>query len=472
MIYMLENVSPKRVFHYFEEICTIPHGSGNTDKISEYCVRFAREHGLSHTKDALNNVLIKKSASKGLEAHPPVILQGHLDMVCEKTPDCDISFATDGLRLRLDGDLLSAEGTTLGADDGIAVAMILAILEDNNAVHPPLEALFTVDEETGMYGAEGFDASRLSGSTLINLDSGEEGVLTVGCAGGTKAELSFPVSYKENRLPCIKITVSGLLGGHSGIDINKGRLNADSLMGSLLSSLPCEYGIVSLVGGFKDNVIPSLCECVIATDGDISEYLSDFSEKSRTSGDSGLKITAEATEMCEKCLDMASTQSVAEFLSGFPTGVRAMSKSIPGLVESSQNLGVVKIADGGFMAVASVRSSVKAEKQALIDGIAEYAERFGAGLKLRGDYPAWEYREASPLRNTLCSVFEKMYGKAPKIEAVHAGLECGLLSEKIDGFDAVSLGPDMWDIHTVNERLSVSSVGRVYEFLCNALKEL
>lgn len=469
---MLENISPRRVFHYFEEICAIPHGSGNTDKISEYCVRFAEEHGLYHTKDALNNVLIKKPASKGLEAHSPVILQGHLDMVCEKTPDCDIDFTTDGLHLRLDGDLLSAEGTTLGADDGIAVAMILAILEDNSAVHPPLEALLTVDEETGMYGAEGFDAKQLSGSTLINLDSGEEGVLTVGCAGGTKAELSFPVSYKESSQPCIKITVSGLLGGHSGIDINKGRLNADSLMGALLAGLPCEYGIASLMGGFKDNVIPSLCECVIATDGDISEYLSDFLENNKTEADSGLKITAEAMETGEKCLDRASTLRVAEFLCGFPTGVRAMSRSISGLVESSQNLGVVKIADGSFKAVASVRSSVKAEKQALVDGIAEYAEHFGAELSLHGDYPAWEYRESSPLRNTLCSVFEKMYGRAPKIEAVHAGLECGLLSEKINGFDAVSMGPDMWDIHTVNERLSVSSVCRVYEFLCNALKEL
>lgn len=469
---MLENTAPKRVFHYFEEICAIPHGSGNTDKISEYCVNFAEKHGLFCTRDSLNNVLIKKSASKGLEAHPPVILQGHLDMVCEKTTDCGINFATDGLKLELDGDLLSAEGTTLGADDGIAVAMILAILEDDTAVHPPIEALLTVDEETGMYGAEGFDTSQLSGNRLINLDSGEEGVLTVGCAGGAKAEFAFPISYEENTLPCLKITVSGLLGGHSGIDINKGRINADSLMGKLLSKLPCDFRLVSLGGGFKDNVIPSLCECVIATDGDISGFISDFLFENKTDTDSGLKITLEAVKLQSRCLDRASTARVTEFLCEFPTGVCAMSRDISGLVESSQNLGVIKIEGNDFKAVASVRSSVKAEKQALIDRLLKYAERFGAEILIHGDYPAWEYRDNSPLRNTLCSVFEKMYGKLPEIEAVHAGLECGLLSEKISDFDAVSMGPDMWDIHTVNERLSVSSVARVYEFLRNALKEL
>lgn len=213
---MLENVEPLRVFHYFENICAIPHGSGNTDGISEFCVNFAKEHGLEYKKDALNNVIIKKAATAGYENHPTVILQGHLDMVCEKTADCDIDFKKDGLRLVLTGDMLSADGTTLGADDGIAVAMILAVLEDETAAHPPLEALFTTDEETGMYGAEGVDVSALSGSTLINLDSGEEGVLTVGCAGGAKADFKMPIELCENTEPCVKITVSGLFGRSLG----------------------------------------------------------------------------------------------------------------------------------------------------------------------------------------------------------------------------------------------------------------
>ena len=469
---MLENVEPLRVFHYFENICAIPHGSGNTDGISEFCVNFAREHGLEYKKDALNNVIIKKAATAGYENHPTVILQGHLDMVCEKTADCDIDFKKDGLRLVLTGDMLSADGTTLGADDGIAVAMILAVLEDETAAHPPLEALFTTDEETGMYGAEGVDVSALSGSTLINLDSGEEGVLTVGCAGGAKADFKMPVEFCENTEPCVKITVSGLLGGHSGIDINKGRLNADTIMGRLLGGLNPEFRIVSLCGGFKDNVIPNACECVIATNSEIGNYLAEFAKSSVPDSDKGLKITAEKAEKADKCLTDKSTAEVVKFLSGFKSGVVAMSQSMPGLVESSQNLGIANISGGYFNAVMSVRSSVKPEKQRLLDGIRELAAHYGAELNIHGDYPAWEYRENSRLRDKMTEVFAKMYGRKPTVETVHAGLECGLLGEKIAGFDAVSLGPDMWDIHTANEHLSVSSAGRVYEFLRNVLKEL
>lgn len=317
---MLENVEPLRVFHYFENICAIPHGSGNTDGISEFCVNFAKEHGLEYKKDALNNVIIKKAATAGYENHPTVILQGHLDMVCEKTADCDIDFKKDGLRLVLTGDMLSADGTTLGADDGIAVAMILAVLEDGTAAHPPLEALFTTDEETGMYGAEGVDVSALSGSTLINLDSGEEGVLTVGCAGGAKADFKMPVEFCENTEPCVKITVSGLLGGHSGIDINKGRLNADTIMGRLLGGLNPEFRIVSLCGGFKDNVIPNACECVIAINSEIGNYLAEFAKSSVPDSDKGLKITAEKAEKADKCLTDKSTAEVVKFL--IPRGAR------------------------------------------------------------------------------------------------------------------------------------------------------
>ncbi len=469
---MVINAEPKRVFEIFSLISEIPRGSGNTDKISEFCVNFAEKNGLWCFRDGLNNVIIKKPGSKGRESAEPVILQGHLDMVCEKTADSDIDFKRDGLKLRLDGDLLSAEGTTLGADDGIAVAMILALLEDKTAVHPPVEAVFTTDEETGMFGAQGLDTNRLSGKRLINLDSGEEGVLTVGCAGGAKVHLRFPVSRTANADPCFKITVSGLKGGHSGIDINKGRQNADKLAAELLAEMPFNFALVSIGGGFKDNVIPCACECVLAADSDPTDYVNRFCKEHLTDTDDGLKITVRKTEMSAECLSGDSSQKIIEFLNAVPSGVTALSRSIPGFVESSQNLGIVSTDEECVTAVVSVRSSIAKEKQALLRGIAELAEKYGAEMSVHGDYPAWEYRENSPLVGVMTAVFEKKYGRKPTIETVHAGLECGLLSEKIKGFDAVSLGPDMWDIHTVGERLSVSSTKRTYEYLCEVLKEL
>lgn len=469
---MLEKTAPERVFHYFEAISAIPRGSGNTKAVSDYCVNFAKQHGLEYVQDALNNVIIKKKASKGFENHETVILQGHLDMVCEKEADVDFDFLKDGLNLRLDGDLLSAEGTTLGADDGIAVAMILAVLEDDTLVHPPLEAVFTIDEETGMDGAEGLDVSLLKGSTLINLDSGEEGVLTVGCAGGAKVDLFLPLTREKNSLACKKITVSGLLGGHSGIDINKGRLNADKLLVSLLSSLEHEFKLVSICGGFKDNVIPNACECVIAAEFDPTAAAEAFLKKNLPETDSGLKITVEPAEGAEECFDLSSTKRLLEFLGALPCGVASMSAEMEGLVQSSSNVGVLKTEENGVSCVMSVRSSVAAEKQQLLDKIEGEANRFGAQIKTHGHYPAWEYRKASRLRETMVSVFKKLYGKEPTVETVHAGLECGLFSEKFKNFDAVSAGPDMWDIHTVNERLSVSSTERTYKYLCNCLKEL
>lgn len=469
---MLETVAPQRVFHYFEDLCAIPHGSGNTAAISDYCARFAASHGLDCVQDSLHNIIIRKPASKGYETHPAVILQGHLDMVCEKVADSDFDFTKDGLRLSVDGDLLSADGTTLGADDGIAVAMILAVLEDDTLAHPPIEALFTVDEETGMDGAEGVDVTGLAGSTLINLDSGEEGVLTVGCAGGAKVDIRMPVQFTENTLPCQKIVLSGLCGGHSGIDINKGRLNACKLLGKFLSELPAAYRLVSIFGGFKDNVIPNACECVIACNEDVSAFAAHFAEENRLPTDSGLTVTVSEAALSPCCLTETSGMHVVQFLMKTVFGVVAMSKEMEGLVESSQNLGIVRLEDSQFHAVLSVRSSVAAEKQKMLDQLQALAETFDAQFSTHGHYPAWEYRPVSRLRDTMIAVYTELYRKPPVIETVHAGLECGLFSEKIANFDAVSMGPDMWDIHTVNERLSISSTARTYSYLCQVLKEL
>ena len=469
---MLEKLAPERVFHFFEDICAIPHGSGNTDAISDYCVRFAVEHGFEHTKDSLNNVIIKKPASAGYEAHPTVILQGHLDMVCEKDADLDFDFTKDGLKLTVNGDLVSANGTTLGADDGIAVAMMLAVLEDDSLAHPPIEAVFTVDEETGMYGAQALDVTKLSGSTFINLDSGEEGVLTVGCAGGSKIDIKFPIKTVENKLPCKKIVLSGLLGGHSGVDINKGRQNADKMLGNLLKTLPFEYNLVSINGGFKDNVIPNACECVISCSEDVSKYTESFVQTNKIATDPNLAVSVEDVAVSASRLDAKSTKDIVSFLTTVPFGVTAMSKDIDGLVQSSLNLGIIFTDETSFNAVLSVRSSVLAEKVGMVEDLKKLAESFGADFSTHGDYPAWEYRTNSRLRDTMVSVYEKLCGKTPGIAAVHAGLECGLFNEKIADFDAVSMGPDMWDIHTAKERLSVSSTKRTYDYLCEVLKEL
>lgn len=475
---MLESLAPERVFHYFEKICSIPHGSGNTDKIRAFCVNFAAEHGLEHTFDKHNNVLIRKKASQGYENHPPVILQGHMDMVCEKTPDCPIDFTKDGLRLKLDGDNLSADGTTLGADNGIAVAMILAVLEDNSLSHPPLEAVFTTDEETGMYGAHGFDTAKLSGHTFINLDSEEDTVLTVGCAGGAKAHIDLPLAIESNDAPCAKISLSGLLGGHSGIMIGEGRQNADKLLGSLLDRLS-SFRLISISGGFKDNAIPNAAECVIATTVSLTELkalAAKFVEENRVSADSGLTVTVSAAEAHVAALDSNSTEKIVAFLTRIPFGVQSMSKQIPGLVQSSLNLGIMNISRENdksvFHAVVSVRSSVSAEKQKMLDDLQSLAVSLGADFAAHGHYPAWEYKENSRLRDIMVAVYEKQYGKKPIIEVTHAGLECGLFAGKIKDFDAVSAGPNMWDVHTVNEHLSVSSTKRTYIYLCNVLKEL
>ncbi len=468
---MLENLSPTRVFHFFEEIAAIPHGSGHTDAISEYCVRFAAAHGLACEKDALNNVLIRKPASAGYGEHPTVILQGHLDMVCEKTADSTHDFATDGLKLCVQGDLLTAEDTTLGADDGIAVAMILAILEDDTLPHPPLEALFTVDEEVGMDGAQAVDVTRLHGSTLINLDSGEEGVLTVGCAGGAKVDLHLPIRTEPNTLPCWRIALSGLAGGHSGIDIHKGRQNADVLIGRLLELLPFTFRLVSVEGGYKDNVIPNACTCVIACADDPTAFTASYVQNTRIPTDAGLTASVAPTASAV-CLDAASTAQAVHLLTSLPSGVITMSREIRGQVQSSMNIGVVATEKDALHIVLSVRSSVAAEKQVMLEHLQAIAGDVGAAFSTHGDYPAWEYRQDSRLRETMVRVYTALYGKPPVVETVHAGLECGLFSEKIPGFDAVSMGPDMWDIHTVNERLSVASTARTYTYVCEILKEL
>ncbi len=467
----LNGLQPARVFYYFEEIAAIPHGSGNIAAISDYCVAFAKAHGLACVQDALGNVIIKKPATAGYEEHPTVIIQGHLDMVCEKEPELAFDFEKDGLNLAVDGDWIHANGTTLGGDDGIAVAMALAILEADDLPHPSLEVLLTVDEEIGLLGAAGLDGKQLDGRLLINIDSEDEGVLTVSCAGGVRADVTLPIERIYNSWNTYKITVDGLQGGHSGVEIDKGRLNSNIVMGHFLKALET-YRIVRIEGGQKDNAIPCKTTCVLAATKDITPLGEVFAQEHRVEGDPNLTVTVEHALAENYTMTDESTKCVVEFLTSVPNGIISMSESIDGLVQTSLNLGIFKTEVDAVKASFGLRSSVGEEKAALLARVKAVAKSCGGQCEASGDYPAWEYCKESRLRDTMCAVWERLYGSRAKVVAIHAGLECGYLCDKLPGLDAVSIGPDMRDIHTCRERLSVSSVERVYRYVCEILKSL
>ena len=469
---VLSGLKPESVFKIFEDICAIPHGSGNTKAISEYCVNFAKSRGLLVFCDELNNVIIKKPATAGYENHGAVVLQGHLDMVCEKDADSDFDFLTEGLRLKTDGEFVFAESTTLGGDDGIAVAMALAVLDDDSLCHPPLEVIFTTDEETGMYGAAGLDTACITAEKFINIDSENEGTFTVGCAGGCRVDIKLPLNVSNVNVPAYSVKISGLAGGHSGTEINKGRLNANKILGNFLGSIGGDVFISSISGGSKDNAIPVNAECIICTNKEVVSAAEKFVCANRLPSDKDLKITVNRVNECVCACPAATSKRIIDLLRELPNGVQAMSEDVNGLVETSLNIGVVKTENNVFSATLSVRSSKSRQKAALVEKLKKTAEKFGADFSVRGDYPAWEYRKNSPLRDVMTAVFKSIYGKEPKIEIIHAGLECGLFSEKIKNIDAVSIGPDLYDIHTPRERLSVSSVGRTYNYICRVLEAL
>lgn len=471
---ILEHLRPQAALHYFEELCAIPHGSRDTKRISDYCVRFAQAHGLKYVQDAHNNVVIYKDGTPGYEDHPTVILQGHLDMVCEKDADCDIDFSTDGLRLRQDGTYLFAEGTTLGGDDGIAVAYTLAVLASDELAHPPLEAVFTVDEEIGMLGADAMDMSVLKGRVMLNIDSEDEGILTAGCAGGATATVTLPAHFTAVQGRAWRVRVDGLTGGHSGVEINKGRVNANKLMGALLSRLP-EFRLVRADGGAKDNAIPRSCEALLVSDTE--DFAARFEEAKKRCMEELPATEPHAVITCEpaqaaQALTPACTAAVLGLLCELPNGVQKMSADIEGLVQTSLNLGILKTTEEAVTMTFSVRSSVGAEKAALTARLAALAEKYGASYSQMGEYPAWEYRKDSRLREIMGKTFEKLYGKEPVVDVIHAGLECGIFSDRLKGLDAVSFGPQMHDIHTSRERLELASVARTWDYLVAVLEKL
>lgn len=479
---ILENCEPKRVFYYFEEICKIPHGSGNTKEISDYLVTFAKEHGFDYVQDDVNNVVIYKPATPGYENAPTVILQGHMDMVCEKRPDVDHDFKKDGLNLSVKDGYISANGTTLGGDDGIAVAYALAILDSTDLPHPALEVLITVDEEIGLLGAFDFDCSVLKGKRMINMDSEAEGSLWISCAGGFSAVSHIPVQRLEAEGEKISIKICGLNGGHSGSEIDKKRANANILMGRFLYGLKREayYEMISLEGGRKNNAITREAVCDILTTSEdiiaIKKYAAKaekelLEEYSGSDNNISIVITEEG-HTSAKVLHPTFREKVLFYLMEVPFGVQKMSANIEGLVETSTNIGIVTLSEDEFYANSGVRSSVEAASRAISDKIQYLTEFLGGEYNIEGAYPAWEYRQDSPLRDKMVSVYEEMYGQKPAVVAIHAGLECGLFYKRIEGLDCVSLGPNMKDIHTSEEVLDIASTERVWKYLVKTLEEL
>lgn len=477
---VLESLEPKNVFYYFEEICRIPHGSGNVEAISDYLKAFAEERKLEVIQDELKNIIIIKDASKGYEEEPPVILQGHMDMVAVHKPEFDIDMKTMPLALKVEGDKVFAEGTSLGGDDGIAVAYALAILADDSIAHPRLEVVITVDEETGMDGARGIDLSMLKGNRLLNLDSEEEGVFWISCAGGARVYSTFSAETQQQKGVLYQLTIGGLQGGHSGAEIHKERGNANKLTGRLLWRLVQEevqFGLVSSFGGVADNAIcrENIVEAVVEPAcADTFETLVVALEaeiKTELAGkDDGFCIVLKKGEETEKaCICKKDLLRLAAFLQAVPNGVQAMSVHMPGLVETSLNLGILRIDEKGMKAEFSVRSSIESSKKELIDRIIALTGLAGGTAECTGDYPGWAYRVDSPFREKMIALYEEMYGVKPQVEAIHAGLECGLLASKIKDLDCVSLGPDMANIHTTEEYLSIASTKRVWDFILRLL---
>jgi len=475
----LAGLEPASVFYYFEKISAIPHGSGNTKPISDYLVSFAKEQGIHYIQDDLNNVILFGEGTCGYEDHAPVIIQGHMDMVCEKDEDCPINMDTDGLDLTHDGKHVFARGTTLGGDDGIAVAYALALLADKSIPHPPLEVVITVDEETGMFGAAGIDLSMLRSRTMLNIDSEAEGVFTVSCAGGSRATIRLPLERRAVYGPCVRLTVEGLQGGHSGVEIHKNRANANKVMGEFLSRVQqmMPLCITKLSGGAKDNAIPRSCQVTLVALGMYIERINDVAEQLqkeiREQYDEPEAIVRgdDVDALGGNALTTECTAKVIALLNAAPNGIQAWSQDIEGLVQTSLNLGVAEMAEDLRLTFA-VRSSVNQEKRDLLARLAELAKFYDAEYSEMGDYPAWEFKKESHLRDTMVRVYQQMYGAEPIVEAIHAGLECGLLSEKLPGLDCVSIGPNMQDIHTSRERLEIASVGRMWAFILEVLKNL
>ena len=478
----ISHLEPTRVFTYFEEICQIPHGSRNLQKISDYFVNFAKEKNLEYVQDEALNVIIKKPASKGYENCPPVIIQGHMDMVAVKKPDCDIDLMTEGLKPMTDGKFVWAKGTSLGGDDGIAVAYAMAILESDDIKHPPLEVIITTDEEIGMDGAIALDASKIKGRRMLNIDSEAEGELLVSCAGGMRVNCHLPIK-KENKTGLrYRLTIDGLQGGHSGVEIHKERGNANCILGRILYELEnvTDIQVISANGGLADNAIPrqAVLECMISEQSKemfVSTVieLETVIKQELLTKDKNFFVEIKSLGIGDaEVLDKASTLKMAYLLMSLPNGVCAYSADIEALVQTSLNLGMLKMEEEELVLTFALRSSLESEKKVLAQKLDAITKLVGGYTVISGEYPGWAYKEDSYLREHMKKVYCDMYQKDLNIVAIHAGLECGILSGKLEGLDCVSFGPNLYDIHTTEERMEVASVKRTWDYLLKVLETM
>ena len=475
MSYVVDGVKHTRVFNIFEDICAIPHGSGNEMGVAKYIVDFAAKRGIEASCDALGNVFLKKPAGKGYEELDTVLLQGHTDMVCEKNSDVEHNFLTDPLKLFYRDGYIGAEGTTLGADNGIAVAFMLALLDEETK--PALEMLFTVCEETGLEGARGFDTDKITAKKMINLDSEEDTAVTAGCAGGhrTDVEISF---NKADESCAYALAIKGLMGGHSGADINSGRVSAITLMGRLISKLytECGVGLIDITCAGKDNAIARECYATVAIDGnekDVIEAILSFEEsvkKELCALDAGFTVTLEDLECKKAKIDDASAEKLIGFMCAVKTGVIKMSNDIAGLVEFSRNLGIIETEEDKIIFSFSTRSSLEAQLDASQRELDLFGKAIGASVSHHSRYPGWEYAPNSSLREEYVNAYESLFGIRPTVGVIHAGLECGIISSKTGGrLDIISVGPNLCDIHSPKERADVDSCERIYDVLLTLL---
>ena len=477
----LENLNPNRVFYYFEKISSIPHGSGDMDAIAKFCTDFAIEHNLKFIRDDANNVIIYKNGTVGYENSAPIILQGHLDMVCQKTPESTIDFLKDGLDLYVDDGFIKAYGTTLGADNGIAVAMVLSILESQDIPHPPIEAVFTTDEETGMIGARALDMSVLHGKRMINLDSETEDIVTVSCAGGSDFKVNIPIKSVAKQGTLVTIEIKGLLGGHSGVEINKNRVNSNIIAGRILNELNTHipFDIVSINGGDKANAIPNRCIVTLCTEyaDDIKVFVNNFyysplkNELSDREPNLIINTIVGKKGEYDAWTDEIKKQIIYTLLCA-PNGITEMSASIEGLVQTSLNLGVLMTTQDSIIIHFSLRSNKNSSLDFLEERLCAFFDNLDLCYETFGHYPAWQYKTDSALREIYCDTYFEVFGTQPRVKAIHAGLECGVFTGNIEGFDCISVGPEMHDVHTTQERLSISSTQKMYELIIKILEKL
>ena len=476
---ILEHLEPKSVFHFFEELCAYPHGSGNTKQISDYLVSFAKEHNLEYVQDEYNNVIIFGEATCGYEDHEPVAIQGHIDMVCEKDADCPINMDTDPLDLTHDGTYIYAKGTTLGADDGVAAAYGLALLADKSIPRPPLALVCTADEETTMDGAKHIDLSVLKGRRLINIDTGAEGMVTVACAGGARADITVPVQRRAVYGPCVRLTVENLEGGHSGSAIHKNRANANKVMAEFLRRVQelMPICITKFKGGNKSNAIPRSCEVTLVALGmhieRINEVAQQLQDEIRSQyAEPYVVIRGDDVDaLGGNALTTECTAKVIDLLGEIPYGVLEWDPINPKQVQTSMNIGIVELKDE-LEITASARSSVNAEKAEVMDKVKAMVEAHGGNYVLGWQCSAWEFKKDSPLQDTVKRVYKEMYGKDMIVRSAHGILECGTLCEKLPDVDCVAIGPCMYDLHTSRERLDIASFNRTWEYLKAVMKAL